>query len=37
MAPATCFLHLHAHSSISLSIPTKDLGTLHGAGFRRMV
>ena len=25
MAPATCFLHLHAHSSISLSIPTKDL------------
>ena len=25
MAPATCFLHLHAHSSISLSIPAKDL------------
>ena len=25
MAPVTCFLHLHAHSSISLSIPTKDL------------
>ena len=25
MAPATCFLHLHAHSSISLSIPAKDM------------
>ena len=25
MAPSTCFLHLHAHSSISLSIPAKDL------------
>ena len=25
MAPATCFLHLHALSSISLSIPAKDL------------
>ena len=25
MAPATCFLHLHAHSSISLSIPAKEL------------
>ena len=25
MAPATCFLHLHAHSSTPLSIPAKEL------------
>ena len=25
MASATCFLHLHAHSSISLSIPARDM------------
>ena len=32
MAPATCFLHLRAHSSISLSIPAKDLELSTEAG-----
>ncbi|MFR4415933.1 MAG: hypothetical protein ACLT8E_00175 [Akkermansia sp.] len=31
MAPATCFLHLHAHSSTPFH-PRQGTGTLHGAG-----
>ncbi|WP_418392844.1 hypothetical protein, partial [Akkermansia sp.] len=32
MAPSSGFLHLHAHSSISLSIPAKDLELSTEAG-----
>ena len=32
MVPTTCFLHLHAHSSLSFSIPAKDLELSTQAG-----